>query len=166
RLARERTDAGLPAFERNAAHRDGQLVLDPLLELDLAAEMGEREAGVYRRRRILRDAFGGEEGVKVFLGVDFMRVLAPERLGAREQRILDRLQDGADVGHELRARNALFVLRRAVAPRDEQRVFLDVARTDFHAQRHALSHPMPDLVAATLFALVDDGLHAPFGIAL
>ena len=67
---------------------------------------------------------------------------------------------------ELRARHALLVLRRAIAAANEHRVFLHVARPDLDAQRHTLAHPLPDLLAAALVALVDEHAYRGVGIAL
>src|SRR5688500_18523347 len=100
-LAGEGTRAGLALVERNATNRYRQLVFDAHFQLDVAAEVREREAAVNRRWRIFGDARRGEELVELFLAVDAMRVLFAIRAGAFEQCVLNRLQYRDDVSDEL-----------------------------------------------------------------
>src|SRR6185503_8975905 len=72
---------------------------------------------------------------------------------------LDRLQRLGDRRDELRAGDALLVLRRAIAPRCEHGILVEVARSDLEPHGHALAYPVPDLLAAALVALVDGRAH-------
>src|SRR5690606_18910392 len=155
-LPRERTRAGLAFVERQAADRDAEIVLDLLLELDLAREVRQRETAVYRRRRALLDLLRREERVELVAIVDLSRVRDAKRTRALEQRALNLGERGRDRRDELGARNGGLLLRTFVSAADEDGVLLDIARTDLEPQRNALAHPAPDLLATALVALVDD----------
>src|SRR4030095_15484130 len=101
--------------QRNAAHGDAELVLDLLLDFHVAAEVCQREAAVDRRRCVLWNLRRREPSVELVLGVDATRVLLAKILGACVEIVLDRLQRRCDRGDELSARDALLVLRGAIA---------------------------------------------------
>src|SRR5690606_23774866 len=143
-----------------------QVVLDLLLELDLAAEMRQREPRMNRRRHVLRDALRSEELVELLLAVDPVCVLIAERLCPLEQRVLNRLQRRSERRDEFAACDGLLVLRCTIAPTGEDRILLDIARADLEPDGHAFLDPVPDLLPAALIALVDNDIDRPVREAL
>jgi hypothetical protein len=88
-------------------------------------------------------------------------------LGLREESRLDVVKDRGQRRYELAALDRGLLLMRLVAAGHEDAVLFHVARADFDANRHALLHPAPHLVAAAHVALiqVDDDRPAAVGHA-
>src|SRR6185503_13033444 len=89
RPARERAHSGLDVVERNVAHRHAEIVLDFLLELDLAAEVRQREPAVDRRGHAFGHGRRGEELVELVAIVDLDGVVVAIRGRAIVEAALD-----------------------------------------------------------------------------
>ena len=155
----ERTRAGsalvvaeLLAVEGDAADRHREVVLDPLLELRVAVEVGHHEARMNWGGLVVGSLGRLEELVERLFGVDDVGVRLAECLCPRKKSVLDLLEDVRGSLDEVLEFETLLVLRSLVAAGHEDVAFRDVTRPDFQTDRGATLDPLPRLVAAAEIA--------------
>src|SRR5437588_2733680 len=95
-----------------------------------------------------------KEVIEVLLAIDLASVRFAELSRTLEKVLLNGIQNFRRDSDEFLDRHGLFGFDWLIAPADNQRVLLEVARPNFDPHRHTFLNPFPVLDAATEIAPV------------